>query len=108
MAAGAERVCESGKSLDELVAARIKAVSLERRNQSQAADAKKLPIEAENAYGKAPSIDHTDGLSVDFEDWRFNVRASNTEPLVRLNVESRGDAGLMQAKTAELLKALEG
>jgi phosphomannomutase len=48
-------------------------------------------------------VDHTDGLSVDFADWRFNIRMSNTEPLVRLNVESRGDKALMQAKTDELL-----
>ena len=39
-------------------------------------------------------VDATDGLSVDFADWRFNVRASNTEPLLRLNVESRADAAL--------------
>ncbi len=40
-------------------------------------------------------------------DWRFNLRASNTEPLVRLNVESRADEGLMQEKTAELLAFLD-
>lgn len=47
-------------------------------------------------------VDATDGLSVDFADWRFNVRASNTEPLLRLNVESRADAALMRARTDEL------
>jgi phosphomannomutase len=52
-------------------------------------------------------IDHTDGLSVDYKDWRFNVRASNTEPLVRLNVESRGSESLMQEKTADLLAFLD-
>ena len=41
-------------------------------------------------------------------DWRFNLRSSNTEPLIRLNVESRGDAALMQAKTAELLELIGG
>ena len=46
-------------------------------------------------------------LSVEFEDWRFNVRASNTEPLVRLNVESRGNEALMREKTAELLAFLD-
>jgi phosphomannomutase len=40
---------------------------------------------------------------MDFENWRFNIRMSNTEPLVRLNVESRADEGLMKEKTAELL-----
>jgi phosphomannomutase len=52
---------------------------------------------------QAEEIDYTDGLSMNFENWRFNVRMSNTEPLLRLNVESRGDAALMQAKTEELL-----
>lgn len=49
-------------------------------------------------------IDELDGLSVDYPNWRFNVRMSNTEPLIRLNVESRGDEKLMQQKTEELLK----
>jgi phosphomannomutase/phosphomannomutase/phosphoglucomutase len=40
---------------------------------------------------------------MEFDDWRFNLRCSNTEPLVRLNVESRGDEILMQQKTKELL-----
>jgi len=56
----------------------------------------------------AVRIDYTDGLSVDFADWRFNLRSSNTEPLVRLNVESRGDAALMEAKTTELLQLIGG
>jgi phosphomannomutase len=43
-----------------------------------------------------------------FEDWRFNLRMSNTEPVVRLNVESRGDVALMQARTAELIALIEG
>jgi phosphomannomutase len=55
---------------------------------------------------KALHVDHTDGLSVEFETWRFNLRSSNTEPLIRLNVESRGDEALMRAKTDELLRAL--
>lgn len=57
--------------------------------------------------GDAVRVGHVDGLSVTFDDWRFNVRSSNTEPLVRLNVESRGDAQLMQNKTAELLRLLD-
>jgi phosphomannomutase/phosphomannomutase/phosphoglucomutase len=44
---------------------------------------------------------------VDHADWRFNIRASNTEPLVRLNVESRGDEALMHARTADLLSFLD-
>jgi phosphomannomutase len=64
-------------------------------------------LEREYGHGDA-AVDHTDGLSVDFADWRFNLRASNTEPLVRLNVESRGDRALMEAKTRELLELIGG
>ncbi len=103
-----ERVCESGKSLDELVAARIKAFPSSGEINRKLPDAKKVLVEAEAKYGKgAEVIDHTDGLSIDFKDWRFNVRASNTEPLVRLNVESRGDEALMHEKTADLLAFLD-
>ena len=54
----------------------------------------------------SPTIDHTDGLSADFGDWRFNLRSSNTEPLLRLNVEARGDARLMQARTGEISRLI--
>jgi phosphomannomutase len=47
-------------------------------------------------------------LSIEFDQWRFNLRSSNTEPLIRLNVESRHDAALMHAKTAELLELIGG
>ncbi|MGA8265164.1 MAG: phosphomannomutase, partial [Ignavibacteriaceae bacterium] len=50
--------------------------------------------------------DHSDGLSVEYDDWRFNLRISNTEPIIRLNVESRGNIELMKEKTDELLKAI--
>ena len=53
-------------------------------------------------------IDRMDGLGIDFADWRFNLRSSNTEPLLRLNVESRGDEELMRTRTAELLELLGG
>lgn len=54
----------------------------------------------------ALSIDETDGISLEFADWRFNLRSSNTEPVVRLNVESKADAALMQQKTDEILTLL--
>ncbi|HEU5137291.1 MAG TPA: phosphomannomutase CpsG [Steroidobacteraceae bacterium] len=104
-----ERVCESGKSLDELVAERIKAFPSSGEINRKLPDARKVLAEAEAKYGKgAEAVDHTDGLSVEFKDWRFNVRASNTEPLVRLNVESRGSESLMREKTADLLAFLDG
>ena len=51
-------------------------------------------------------MDYTDGLSVSFPAFRFNIRKSNTEPLLRLNVESRGDVALLKEKTAELLQII--
>ncbi len=53
-------------------------------------------------------IDKTDGLTMEFEHWRFNLRSSNTEPVVRLNVESKGDITLMKTKTNEILALLGG
>jgi len=58
--------------------------------------------------GKTVAMDLTDGLSMEFTDWRFNLRGSNTEPLVRLNVESRANEALMREKTAEVLKLVDG
>ena len=56
----------------------------------------------------ARSMDRTDGLSLDFGDWRMNLRASNTEPLLRLNVEARGDAGLVASGVARVKALIEG
>ncbi len=62
----------------------------------------------ERRYGPdAQSVEHVDGLSVSFTDWRFNLRCSNTEPVVRLNVESRGDTALMTEKTAEIMALID-
>ena len=55
----------------------------------------------------AIAVDETDGLSFEYPQWRFNLRLSNTEALIRLNVESRGDIGLMQRQTAEILAVVE-
>ncbi len=51
---------------------------------------------------ESPSLDKTDGVSVEFPDWRFNLRGSNTEPVIRLNVESRGDIAQVRARTEQL------
>ena len=52
---------------------------------------------------QALQVDEIDGISVEFEQWRFNLRMSNTEPVVRLNVETRGDNALMEQQRDELL-----
>jgi phosphomannomutase len=62
----------------------------------------------EQRYAKdAAVVDRTDGVSFEFPTWRFNLRTSNTEPLIRLNVEARGSISLMQSKTQELLALLK-
>lgn len=53
------------------------------------------------------SVEKVDGLSIEHADWRFNLRGSNTEPVLRLNVESRDDMGLMHHQTSELLKFID-
>ena len=69
---------------------------------STVADVKTVLERVEAAY-PGGEVDRLDGLSIDFPEWRFNLRGSNTEPVIRLNVETRGDADLMRAKTNELL-----
>lgn len=56
----------------------------------------------------SPELDHTDGVSADFGDWRFNLRSSNTEPLVRLNVESRANPDLVAQRVEEISSILLG
>ena len=78
-------------------------------NRHLAGDARSILARVRAQYESAAgSIDLTDGLSMEFPEWRFNLRGSNTEPLVRLNVESRGSEPLMREKTAEVLKLIDG
>ena len=58
-------------------------------------------------YKNEASIDRTDGISFTFEDWRFNVRKSNTEPFIRLNVEARGTKINVQEKVVEISNLIE-
>jgi phosphomannomutase/phosphomannomutase/phosphoglucomutase len=54
-----------------------------------------------------PRIERIDGLSLEFPEWRFNLRGSNTEPVLRLNVEARGDSTLMRERTREVLALID-
>jgi phosphomannomutase/phosphomannomutase/phosphoglucomutase len=102
-------MCESGKRLSALVGERIARYPASGEINRKVADAKATIRQAEERYQNgSSSIDRTDGLSIEFAQWRFNLRSSNTEPLIRLNVESRGDEGLMKAKTSELLTLIGG
>jgi phosphomannomutase len=77
-------------------------------NRPLATDSKSILARVERHYaGGALAVDFTDGLSMEFADWRFNLRGSNTEPLVRLNVESRGSEALMREKTREVLELID-
>lgn len=101
-------VSAEGRPLSALVADRIRRYPASGEINRQLADpaAAMDRVRAQYTAG-AEAVDETDGLSLSFRDWRFNLRVSNTEPVIRLNVESRGDAGLMKAKTAEILALLD-
>ncbi len=102
-------ICESGKPLSALVGERIAKFPASGEINRKVIDAKATIKQVQERYQPgALRVDFTDGLSVEFAQWRFNLRSSNTEPLIRLNVESRGDAELMKAKTAELLTMIGG
>lgn len=105
----AELICARGQTLSSLVGERIRAFPSSGEINLKVEDAPAVLARIEDIYAAdAVLVDYTDGLSVAFADWRFNLRASNTEPVIRLNVESRADETLMQAKTAELLAAIGG
>jgi phosphomannomutase/phosphomannomutase/phosphoglucomutase len=102
-------LCESGKRLSELVGERIVRFPASGEINRKVADAQATIKRVQEHYQPAArSVDFTDGVSMEFDRWRFNLRSSNTEPLIRLNVESRGDAALMRERTAELLDMIGG
>ncbi len=103
-----EIMCTSGKPLSQLVEECIARFPASGEINREVADAKAV-IEKVLAHYKddAIDVDYTDGVSVSFDHWRFNLRMSNTEPVVRLNVESRGDIALMEQKTEEILALME-
>ncbi|VXA95419.1 phosphomannomutase [Luteimonas sp. 9C] len=99
----AELVSTSGRSLGDLVAERVAKFPCSGEINFRVADAK-VAVDRVMAYyaAQSPAIDRTDGISADFGDWRFNLRSSNTEPLLRLNIETRADRALLEARTREL------
>ena len=92
-------------SLSRLVAERMAAFPVSGEINREVADPDAVIRAVEKKYGHGQK-DFTDGLSIAFPEFRFNIRKSNTEPLLRLNVESRGDAELLREKTAELLNII--
>ena len=104
-----ELMSKAGKKLSQLVDERmLRFPASGEINRTIANPQAAIDLVQKHYEKEAQHIDFTDGLSMEFGNWRFNLRCSNTEPLVRLNVESRGDEALMQAKTDELLGLLAG
>ena len=104
----ASLLSQTGKTLSQLVDERIAKFPASGEINRTIADSAAAIAAIEQQYqATAKHISKVDGLSMDMGDWRFNLRCSNTEPLVRLNVESRGNDALMNAKTTELLSKLD-
>ncbi|MGH8166539.1 MAG: phosphomannomutase [Woeseiaceae bacterium] len=104
----AELVAKGDATLSELVDDRMEKFPASGEINRKVADAKRAIQVIRDRYAPdSNAIDETDGISLEFDQWRFNLRSSNTEPVIRLNVESRGDTKLMQDKTAEVLGLLD-
>ena len=104
-----ELLSQSDKKLSEIMADMINnfPVSGEINTKVDSTDTvKKIMAKVENIYAPQGKVSKIDGVSVDFENWRFNLRGSETEPYIRLNVESRGDKALMETKRDELLAVI--
>jgi phosphomannomutase len=104
----AQILSESGQPLSRLVGERIGLFPVSGELNYRVPDAKATIAAFESQYAAhALKVDRTDGISYEFSDWRFNLRTSNTEPLIRLNVEARGSGDLMRTKTQELFALLQ-
>lgn len=94
-------------SLADLLAGRIAAYPCSGELNFKVDDSAAVQNRIADRFGaQAKTVDWLDGLSMEFDDWRVNLRASNTEPLLRLNLETRGDIRLLQAKRVELERAI--
>ncbi|MCH2076123.1 MAG: phosphomannomutase/phosphoglucomutase [Rhodobacteraceae bacterium] len=98
----------TGKSLKDLIEGMRAAFPSSGEMNFRVEDATATMAAIEAKYSPGGEVDHLDGLSVAYSDWRFNLRKSNTEPLLRLNVETRADTDLLAEKVAELRAMIEG
>lgn len=104
-----ELLARRGRPLSEWVAERMQLFPISGEINRKVDDADQVLARVEAAFAsRRPEITRTDGLSMAFSDWRFNLRKSNTEPLVRLNLETRGDRELLKRCTTELLELVGG
>lgn len=95
-------VSQSGRSLGDLVGEMVRDYPCSGEINSTVTDVATTLAKVENHFSNG-KVDRLDGLSIEFPTWRFNLRGSNTEPVIRLNVETRADLDLLHEKTAELL-----
>ena len=102
----AELLSRSGKKLSELLDERIKEFPVSGEQNLKVEKPKEVLVGIENLYREQGIVTKVDGLSIDFGNWRFNLRCSNTESLLRLNVESRGDKDLCIRKSKEIQKEI--
>ncbi|MBI4966454.1 MAG: phosphomannomutase [Desulfomonile tiedjei] len=104
----AELISAEGKPFSELMRARMEKYPVSGEINRTVSDPHGAMAGIETKYKNyALSVDHIDGLSMEFKDWRFNLRPSNTEPVIRLNVETRQNKDLLHEKTQELLALIE-
>lgn len=104
----AELLCIKGEPLSKLVQDRIAKYPSSGEINNRIENPKEAIDRVLDFYkNSASNIDYTDGISVEFDTWRFNLRCSNTEPVVRLNVESKQDVALMEKQTAAVLALLK-
>jgi phosphomannomutase len=97
-------ISESGKSFSSLIEERMKKFPVSGEINSTVNDPQAVMEKIRNHYeDRKIGMDFIDGLSMEFTDWRFNLRPSNTEPVIRLNVETRQDQKLLELKTKEIL-----
>ncbi|MDR2819368.1 MAG: phosphomannomutase [Desulfovibrio sp.] len=98
----------TGRPLAELAAERMAAYPCSGEINRRVGNAGFLIKRIRDKYAAAVLYqDQLDGINMEFPGWRFNLRMSNTEPILRLNVESRGDRALLEDKTVELLDFID-
>lgn len=95
------------QKMSELLQKRIDMYPCSGEINSQVMDTEKVLNKIEKLYGDEGKIEKIDGLGISYKDWRMNLRRSNTEPYIRLNVESRGNKSLLKDKTQEILSIIK-
>jgi phosphomannomutase len=101
-----ELVSKSGRKLSEILKPYRDEYFITGEINTPVADVALKLQELKERYAAEGTVSHLDGVSVDADDWHFNVRPSNTEPLLRLNLEARGSQEKMEAKRDEVLSLI--